>query len=601
MDADLKKLLTAWLGTDANIADSEFRALVDRLRSDEEFRCEFVAEISLLGQLRAVQTSEPRWLELEDVIGTENVLVATEEDFQCRIMDGVSNEQRVARTSLNRFTSGTFWVSLATVSLVVLATCYWVIRQNNSSQQEHTKNSEQREHTKDLQQPMSLDESPETVAVLSQSVNTKWHGMERPSIGDRLSVGELRLLEGTIQIEFLSGVRLLLRGPAHIELRAVDEIMLYEGAASCFITEMGRGFRILTKVMEVIDVGTAFSIEVGDDRSSEVHVLEGSVEINVPETEMLALQENQAIRMTDTGPRRVEFEPERFPQPTELRQEQVESAENHYKSWLELARMLSSDPTVMLHYTFEDSDPGSLEVRNSATVGRNATDGVIIGCDWTAGRWPSKRALAYRNSGDRVLFQVPGAYDSLSMIAWVRIDGLTQQTTSILMTEAPGRRARFAPLGDRVVDEARIRRATSNVQTVRWELTQELGNSTFNIGYQTSGQARWTYDRSAARNPATDSDSWGQWSCLAVTADVKTGEIAHYLNGERIGSGILWNSSPLLLDFMELGNFGVTVDEVEQSSGRSQRRFYGAIDEVVISSRVFDESEIANIWLIGKP
>ncbi|MCM2375214.1 LamG domain-containing protein [Aporhodopirellula aestuarii] len=598
MNADLRQLLAAWLGNELD--NDTLAPLIERLKSDDEFREAFVREVIMHGQLRAVQSSEPRWLELEDLIGAA-VLDRESKNLESRVMHEITTPgfaETESRNDRHRWQSFALVVGVAASLIGFLALVFWSSDQMDPNQPS-------------VQQIASdsaiIDSDPEEtagrigVAVLSQAVDVDWGDGEPVATGTMVGTGNLALRSGTIQLDFLSGVRLLVRGPGNLELRGADEVFLREGSASCFVSEMGHGFRIVTKEMEVIDVGTAFSIDVRRGRQPQVHVLEGSVEIKTPMTEMMALQEHHAIRMTDAGPETVPYSPGRFPDPSDLRKKRNESAQRQYTLWQAKAHELSNDPAVLLHYTFEVSDPGALEVRNTAADASNATDGVIIGCDWTTGRWPSKRAAGYRNAGDRILFQVPGDHDSLTMLAWVRIDALTQPITSLLMTESPLRRARFAPTGDRVVQEALARRSTSKVQTVRWELNQENANATFNVGYGNSSPKSWIYSQTAARNPATLSDNWGQWSCLAVTANVTTGEVVHFLNGKRIGTGKLKDPSPLLLDFLELGNFGVSADELERTAGDSQRRFYGVIDEVLIANRVFGDSEIEEIWSAGKP
>ncbi len=63
MDADLRDLLSAWLGGKGETLDAaRLDTLLARLRRDESFRRAFVEEIRLLGMLKAVQSTEPRWL-----------------------------------------------------------------------------------------------------------------------------------------------------------------------------------------------------------------------------------------------------------------------------------------------------------------------------------------------------------------------------------------------------------------------------------------------------------------------------------------------------------------------------------------------------------
>jgi len=615
MDSDLQRLLAAWLSDD-DVDDPALSSLVDRLKTDDPFRKAFVDEVVMLGQLKAVQSSEPRWLKMEDLLATDLDPESADDGFESRVMEGISSVQ-LKKTDRGKHIWKTPVVAVFAVTLSLAAILFaWSSlsdqKNNTGSDTNKTNSIAEVQPTEDEPQPERNPNAPpslEAVAMLSQAADAKWSGASHPEIGDSLEAGDLQLESGIVQIEFFSGVHLLLRGPADINLRGPNEVFLRKGTASCYVSEMGRGFRIVTKDMEVIDVGTAFSIDVQEGKESEVHVLQGEVEIKAPSRSVLQLKESKAIRMSEAGPQDVVFAPSRFPQPSELRDEQIEHAEQRYKSWREHAHQLSADPSVLLHYTFEESNPSALELTNRASYRANdradirstATNGVVIGCRWTEGRWPSKRALRYRNVDDRVLFQVPGEFESLTFLAWVRIDGLTQQITSLMMTEQAARRRHLAPTTDGALGDAVARRAASSVQTVRWELNRDKYNVHFNIGHGGNEPRSWRYDATKAPNDATLSNNWGSWACLAVTCDVVKGQVVHYLNGKRIGTGALAHDDPLLLDFMELGNFGVSNDELLESGGLAERRFYGVIDEVVIARRVFDEAELAAIWENGKP
>src|SRR5262249_53965368 len=63
-----RDLLAAWLGQDP-LAEERQEALLARLHNDPAFRQAFIDEIHLLGMLKVVQSSEPRWLRLEDELG----------------------------------------------------------------------------------------------------------------------------------------------------------------------------------------------------------------------------------------------------------------------------------------------------------------------------------------------------------------------------------------------------------------------------------------------------------------------------------------------------------------------------------------------------
>jgi len=83
MGGDLNDLLAAWLGHD--VSPARRAELLSRLRADETYRKEFAAEIRIYGMLRTVQSAEPRWLLLEDVLGWCEAEQAPEETAEERI------------------------------------------------------------------------------------------------------------------------------------------------------------------------------------------------------------------------------------------------------------------------------------------------------------------------------------------------------------------------------------------------------------------------------------------------------------------------------------------------------------------------------------
>src|SRR6059058_2486386 len=54
---------------------------------------------------------------------------------------------------------------------------------------------------------------------------------------------------------------------------------------------------------------------------------------------------------------------------------------------------------------------------------------------WVEGRWPDKHALEFRSVSDRVRLSVPGEFESLTLAAWVRVQGLDRQFNSLFMCD----------------------------------------------------------------------------------------------------------------------------------------------------------------------
>src|SRR5262245_51963597 len=88
MDADLRDLLAAWLGT-ADPGEARLTEMLGRLRADDEFRGRFVAEVRMLGMLKAVQSPEPRWLRVRDAIDAAAADPSPDRAFEERVMRAV--------------------------------------------------------------------------------------------------------------------------------------------------------------------------------------------------------------------------------------------------------------------------------------------------------------------------------------------------------------------------------------------------------------------------------------------------------------------------------------------------------------------------------
>ena len=73
----------------------------------------------------------------------------------------------------------------------------------------------------------------------------------------------------------------------------------------------------------------------------------------------------------------------------------------------------------MLHFDFKNRMSSDWTLRN-ATTNDSAPDGIIVGCQWTEGRWPGKRALEFRSVSDRVRLDVPGEFEALTLSAPVQ-------------------------------------------------------------------------------------------------------------------------------------------------------------------------------------
>ncbi len=91
-------------------------------------------------------------------------------------------------------------------------------------------------------------------------------------------IGELVTVpDGMSWIQLRSGVTCTLHGPAQARFENSSSVILEEGAFVATVPSQAIGFRVETPHVEVIDLGTTFSVSVQGNGQSEVRVLSGAV------------------------------------------------------------------------------------------------------------------------------------------------------------------------------------------------------------------------------------------------------------------------------------------------------------------------------------
>lgn len=129
--------------------------------------------------------------------------------------------------------------------------------------------------------------------------------------------GRMRLLEGEIELEYESGVKMLLLGPVDFVLQASGG-ELQRGGLMASVPQAGHGFTITTPNGKVVDLGTEFGVMVDDFGVSEVSVFEGKVEAfpassATPGDGKIRLTKGSALQWNDGMLKSLEADPRRLP------------------------------------------------------------------------------------------------------------------------------------------------------------------------------------------------------------------------------------------------------------------------------------------------
>ncbi len=142
------------------------------------------------------------------------------------------------------------------------------------------------------------------VAMVSGAKEAQWSGVA-PRPGDRLHRSQrLELAAGLVEITFDSGARVVLEGPASLDVNSAWDGTLRRGTLKASVPLEAIGFRISNPAVEVVDLGTEFTM-IADGRGvAEVFVLKGAVEAAPRadlEAETILLRENESRRFASSG------------------------------------------------------------------------------------------------------------------------------------------------------------------------------------------------------------------------------------------------------------------------------------------------------------
>ncbi len=413
------------------------------------------------------------------------------------------------------------------------------------------------------------------IAILTQAIGVEWEpGGPTLAVDSILEPGTLEFRSGLIRLEFFSGATVMVEGPAAIDLKAIDRALCRRGKLHALVPPEARGFRIDSPAADLVDLGTEFVLSVGPDREAEVYVVDGKVEVYGPGTNHAAetpreLTEGQSLRIGSVG-EVVEKTavPGSFPSFQEIDRRAADESRHRLDTWRDNSRRWAADPRVVVYYPFEfRGQPSGLSVL-AQTGPRQGAAGAIVGCGRVRGRWPGKGALDFKRPSDRVRITVPGTYDSMTLLAWVRVDALPQRLTALMLTDG--------------FDSGEL----------HWQIGPE-GQLALGVHSETEEPVWLTYQSPPVFLP----ERLGRWTLLATVYDAGRHLILHYADGREVSRHPIVESVRPRIGQAELGNWGAP-----RFGDRTPiRNLVGRIDEFLILEVPLGRAEIATAFQRGRP
>jgi hypothetical protein len=375
-----------------------------------------------------------------------------------------------------------------------------------------------------------------------------------------------------VQIEFYSGARVILEGPAALELVSAGEARLDFGKLSARVPEPAHGFKVYTPEATVTDLGTEFGLNLRKAQPAKLEVFEGKVQVateSTPDPRILNAGQGVEVSVRQMQPLR-EVDHSQFLTAEELARRESAELRARYQGWKDDDRSLDNDPATLVHLNFEDQRNLDRNLINRASMTRAASRAMIFGCDWGEGRWPGKASLEFNSVDDRVRLPVPGEFQSLTYLAWLRVDSLPNPWNAIALVD------------------------TFKTGETHWQILRS-GRLELSVRVE-GGKTIWDHLISP---PVITREQFGKWIHVAGVCDVKAGRMMLYLNGQLVASKRMAWQHNLTLGTLELGNWSPT----SQKTGANYRvrDFHGRIDEFTLLSRPLSSAEIRRQYELGKP
>ena len=409
------------------------------------------------------------------------------------------------------------------------------------------------------------------VAMLNRTADAQWNqGGEIPRLGAPLEPGPLRLEAGLAEIIFYSGARLVIEGPAEVQLISQNDAFCRRGRIVAEVPDQAHGFQMETPQSVVTVMGTSFGLEV-KNQGTEVHAFKGNIKLDGgAQSHGQILQEGSGA-MIESGqpPRLIVARQASFASLFDLEARSAAADARRHDQWRMACKRLERDTSLLVHFDFENIAPSGWKLRNVGKILADVSDATIVGCQWTEGRWPEKRALEFQSVSDRVRLTVPGEFQALTLTAWVCVKGLDRKINSLLMSDG------FEP------------------GTIHWLIRRDgvLGMTVIGTG---SGD-----HQIVASRPVVTLDKFGTWLHLAVTLDADTKRVVHYVNGLPVDEKALKIAPPFRIGAAELGNWNAK--GFPENDPFMIRNFSGDMDDFCIFGRALSEREMRALYSQGKP
>ena len=388
--------------------------------------------------------------------------------------------------------------------------------------------------------------------VVASDVSSANLGFES---GKKMAAGRYQVAAGAISLVLRNGVTLDMESPLDFDLKSPALLELRDGTARAHVPDARIEFVIKVPDMEIKDLGTEFGVSVRENKTSELHVFDGAVELTSNHRKPEIIQAGTAVSWNDG----VRSEKDRPRDSSFATREAI-----GYRNWKANFEKLRHDPSAIICFDFRSNQTDPRRVNNEAIQG-DVAQRRISACEKfgpleVSGRWISKESLLFEQGNDRIELDIPGRFDTYTLATWVCFTRLAEPLQAIFTTHAadPG------------------------------ELHLQVGRD---------GSVRFGIQRVFGVSSSPGVITVGKWHNIAVVVDRKSGFAVCYVDGKPLLQERFATDIPFVFGKSQIGAW-VTVNPKNETE--YDRFFRGRIDEFVLLNRILSEEEIQRNYQQGK-
>lgn len=426
--------------------------------------------------------------------------------------------------------------------------------------------------------PISATTSDTPVAYLSRVIGVS--GAGRLLSGQTLASGrEVVIGEGLLELDFYSGARVSIQGPARFLPESDMRLRVTEGVVQVDVPDSAKGFMLALPDGVVTDFGTSFGVEVANQKTSRLQVSRGEIELAGTRDGAAAkrLHQGDAVSLAGSGGSQpISYQP--LTVITSIDRRSAADNVQRAAAWDKISSGLDADPSLLVHFRFLADEEGRREILNRATAPGVPRTGTVIASEWSRGRWNGKPALSFHNPADRVRLDIPGEYSEATFLAWVKTDGLPRRYNGLFFSE-------FGIPGE-----------------AHWQISPD---GRFLFGVRPKEVLEIGHFHRAFSEPVLALADFGTWRLLATSYNSRTREVVHYVDGAEVHRSLVDDGVPLQFGRATLGNFFDPVPSEHMSRPDLGdewifRNWSGAVDEFMLFSRALNAAEISHLHRAGR-